>query len=658
MKTSTDRDLPDRAAAYGLVASAVVALLPHFTRLPWWLSLAILAVTAWRVLVLRRGWPAPGRGIRILLVGAGVLAIFGHYGTLFGRDAGSALLAAMMALKLLELRQLRDYMLALFLIYFLIAVGFLYSQEVWLVLYLGAAFVATSATLVRLSRPGLSGRRALRIALVLLVQALPLMLIMHLLFPRLQGSLWGVPRDAFAGRTGLSEQMRPGSIHELSRSDEVAFRAYFPGEIPKASDRYWRAVVLTRTDGRTWTRDFSSGTAPHDPPDGLPLPYTLFLEPSGKPWVPVLEYPAHWPAGLLWHGGATLVAAQPIHGRRVYDLGAYLGHRPRTITNPERQASLRLPPVSNRVSALARQLRGGGNGLEAVQSALAYFRQEQFFYTLEPPLLGEHPVDEFLFETRRGYCEHFAAAFVVLMRAAGLPARVVTGYQGGELNPANQSLVVRQSDAHAWTEVWLPARGWVRVDPTAAVAPERIELGADGVRRLIASGLQPGTAAAIAYRPGWLERLQRRTWLALDTVQSAWQRWVLSYDAARQRQFLSRIGAGNLRSAQLVGLLAFLVALVIGIYLVLARQRPPPADPALRQYRRLCRKLGRVGLARLPHEGPQDFLGRAANERPDLARTLGQLAEMYTELRYGRTPHPGLLADFSRKVALLRPSPR
>jgi len=657
MKTAPDRELPDRAAGYGLLASAVVAMLPHLGRLPWWLTLYLTVLFTWRLFMLRRSWPAPGRWLRLTLVALGIVAVYRHYGTILGRDAGSALLATMLALKFLELRRLRDYMLALFLIYFLIVVGFLYSQDVWLVLYLLAVFVATTATLVRVALPGVHGRRALRIALVLLAQALPLMLVMHLLFPRLQGALWGLPRDAFAGRTGLSEQLQPGSINQLSLSDEVAFRAYFPEAVPKPAERYWRTLVLTHTDGRTWTRAPGVRATPGFEPEGPALPYLLALEPSGKPWIPVLELPVRWPANLSWRHDFTLVAAQPIEQRQVLDFDARLRYRARTLRDDERRAALAQPPPSARVQALARRLRTGRDE-DTIQAALAYFRREPFFYTLEPPLLGADPTDEFLFDTRRGFCEHYAAAFVVLMRAAGLPARLVTGYQGGEFNRANRSLIVRQADAHAWAEVWLAERGWTRVDPTAAVAPERIDYGAEGLRRLLARGGRPGTAADVALELDWLERLRRDSRLALDAVQSAWQRWVLGYDTDRQRALLTRFGFGDVGGARLVGLLALIVALVIAVYVFVNRPRPPPLDPVQRLYLRLCRKLARAGLVRAAHEGPSDFFARVARARPDLAPALPALVEHYLRLRYGHDQNSGLLADFASQVALFRPARR
>lgn len=657
MKIAADSDPPDRAAAYGLLASAVVAVLPHLARLPWWLTLYLAALFVWRYLMLKRGYPAPVGLLRFVLMALGVLAVYLHYGTILGRDAGGALLATMLALKFLELRRLRDYMLAVFLVYFLIMVGFLHSQEMWLVLYLFVAFVATTATLVRLALPGVAGKRALRIALVLLAQALPLMLVMHLLFPRLQGSLWGMPQDAYAGRTGMSEQMQPGSINQLSFSTEIAFRAHFPQDLPKPAELYWRVLVLTHTDGRTWTR--SGARQAHDyQPLSPVLSYSLALEPSDKPWVPTLEMPARVPAGLRLGSGWTLVATQPIFRRQLLEMSAHTRYRALEIDDYERRTTLAQPPPSARVQALADELRRGRRDDLTVQAALAHFRTEPFFYTLEPPLLGVDPTDEFLFDTRRGFCEHYSAAFVVLMRAAGLPARVVVGYQGGEFNPGNRSFIVRQSDAHAWAEVWLAGRGWIRVDPTAAIAPERIEYGADALRRLLARGVRPGTATARVLTLDGFERLRRDLRLAFDTAQSAWQRWVLSYDTSHQRELLARLGLDDMHGARLIGLLALLVAVVIAVYVLITWPRSPRVDAAQRLYLRLCRKLARIGIARAVHEGPLDFLGRVIQARPDLAAALRPLVQAYLQQRYGSLGDSAALTEFARNIATFRPARR
>ncbi|MEK7759127.1 MAG: DUF3488 and transglutaminase-like domain-containing protein, partial [Pseudomonadota bacterium] len=413
--------LAERAAGYWLLGAAVVVLLPHAMRLPVWLSAVLAALFAWRLFMLQRAWPAPNRWLRWLLTVLLVFALYREYGTLFGRDAGSALLAAMLALKFLELQRLRDYVLSVLLIYFLIVIGFLYSQAMWLVVYLLAVFVLTTATLIRLAVPGARARFALRLAAVLLLQALPLMLAMHLLFPRLQGALWVLPQDAYAGLTGLSDEMRPGSIQELSLSEDIAFRAHFHGPAPPPAQRYWRALVLWTTDGKNWTR----GTDPRGgiayEALGAPLSYSLTLEPSNKPWLPALDLPVRAPSGTRLRSGFVLEANAPVRERLSLELGAHTRYRMHTLGVAERRAALqRSEQISPRVQALAAHWREtAGSDAEVVRAALAHFRAEKYFYTLTPPLLGDDPVDEFLFETRRGFCEHYAAAFVTLMRSAG-----------------------------------------------------------------------------------------------------------------------------------------------------------------------------------------------------------------------------------------------
>lgn len=655
LKPDRRDELPDRSAGYDLLAAATVALLPHVARFPWWLTPGLAALFVWRFLMLRRGWPAPGRWLRVTLTALFALVVYRHYGTIFGRDAGSALLAAMLALKFLELRRLRDYMLSVFLIYFLIVVGFLYSQEPWLVLYLLAVFIATTMTLVRLALPGIGHRRAMRLASVLFAQALPLMLVMHLLFPRIQGALWGLPQDAYAGMTGMSEEMHPGSINELSLSDEVAFRAYFNAGSPAPADLYWRTLVLTHTDGRTWTRGPRGRTPPTLQPDGPALAYTLVVQPSNKPWLPALELPARPPAGVALRSGFVLEDAQPIRERKSFDLIAYPRYRALRLDETERRAALELSPqTSSRVRALADTLRAGHDDAATVRAILQYFHAEKFSYTLTPPLLGADPVDEFLFDSRRGFCEHYATAFVVLARAAGIPARVVAGYQGGEFNPAGRYYIVRQSDAHAWAEVWLADRGWTRADPTAAVSPERIEYGAEVLRRLLGRGVQLDNLPPGALDLRWFERIQRDTRLALDAVRSSWQRWVLGYNTDRQREFLAALGLGEFGAARLVGMLAGIVALILAGYLVYNRPRSPRLDPAQRAYLDFCRKLARAGLVRRPHEGPKDFAARCARQLPGSSADIAAISDLYGRLRYGREDGPEVLRDFIRQSRRFR----
>ncbi len=653
--------LAERAAGYWLLGAAIVALLPHVPRLPVWLSAVLAALFIWRFLMVQRAWPAPNRWWRWSLTALLVFLLYRQYGTLFGRDAGSALLAAMLALKFLELQRLRDYVLSVLLVYFVIALGLLYSQAMWLVVYLIAVFVLTTATLVRLAVPGARARFALRLAGVLMLQALPLMLVMHLLFPRLQGALWGLPHDAHAGLTGISEEMYPGSIHELSLSEDIAFRAHFPGTVPPPAQRYWRALVLWSTDGQRWTR----GLVTHDrleyEAQGSPISYTLTPEPANKPWLPALDLPAQVPPGTRLRSGLVLETAVPVRGRLNLEMSAHTRYRMHALPESERRAGLQRPDlISARVQALAAGWRRAARSdADVVRAALAHFRTEKFYYALDPPALEDNPVDEFLFETRRGYCEHFAAAFVTLMRSAGIPARVVTGYQGGELNPSGNYLIVRQLDAHAWAEVWLPGQGWARVDPTAAIAPERIEYGTEGIRRLLERGAALGGLPSEALREllalGTFEQVRQQLRLSWDTANTAWQRWVLSYDLARQRELLAQLGFEDVNPLRLLGLLALVIALVMGLYVLLTRRRVPRPDPVQRAYFTFCRKLARVGLVRAPQEGALTFAERGARQLPQLAVGIHAITHFYLRLRYGGNENVAARQEFARRVAAFHP---
>ena len=633
--------LPERASGYWLLAAAVIVLLPHVERFPFWFSAILAALFGWHFFMLRRGWPAPNRWLRLGLTLLLAVLVFLQYGSIFGRDPGSALLAAMLALKFLELRRLRDYLLSVFIIYFLIVIGFLHSQALWLVLYLLGVFVISTATLIRLAVPGTDTRYTLRLAGVLMLQALPLMLAMHILFPRIQGSLWGLPQDAYAGLTGLSETMQPGSIQQLSLSEAVAFRAHFPETPPARTQLYWRALVLWTTDGKTWSRDGEPRRPSSHRAIGPALSYTITLEPSNKPWLPALDLPERAPPDTRRRAGFVFEASQPVRERLRYGLTSHLRYRTGALSADERHAVLQVPDlISERVQKLAATWRAAARDDAAVvASALHHFRTESFYYTLQPPLLGDDPLDEFLFESRRGFCEHYAAAFVLLMRAAGIPARIVTGYQGGEFNPDGNYYIVRQSDAHAWAEVWLADAGWTRVDPTAAIAPERIEYGADGLRRLLARGALLGGLPADAVRGllslTWLEQARQRARLSWDSANTAWHRWVLDYGRDRQRELLTRLGLREATPLIMVGLLTALVVVMLLAYALPGLRRGQVRDPIRRAYLRFCRKLARAGVARAPSEGAAAFATRSAALLPHSATNIHHISNLYIRLRYG-----------------------
>lgn len=653
---------PDQRALQWLMATAAFALAPLALELPAWTLIAFVGCAAWRYAGERYRWYRPGILVRGLLTLLAVTAVYWQYRTLLGRDPGLTLLLALLGLKLLELKTLRDYLLSMFLLYLVILGGFLYAQSLWIGLWAVVAVLVSLAALARLHQPpGTSARINLRIAATLLAQSLPLMLILYLLFPRVQVALWSVPTESRAAQTGMLDVMRPGSIHHLSQSPEVAFRVVFTDPAPPPRNLYWRTLVLWETDGREWR----PGRPPIQDESFTPVSpavrYSVSLEPTHKSWIPALDLPAAAAPGMHWRPGFTLEWREAVRKRLTYALASHLDHRTGASGAAELDSALQLPErVSPRVRALAEQWRHEGVDAPAVvRAALAFFRQEKFVYTLSPPLLGEDPVDEFLFRTRRGFCEHYAAAFVTLMRAAGVPSRVVVGYQGGELNPAGGYFIVRQADAHAWAEVRLPTQGWVRVDPTAAVAPERVEYGIEAVRRLQAQGVplggqQPLAAVRRALELDWLGGARRAARLYWDLANLSWYNWVEDYGYERQRYLLGRMGFEKASWAQLLTILAVgVVALAFGYIAFLLRSHPR-RDPVQARYLAFCRKLARAGLIRAPQEGPLDYARRVSRARADLGPAVWQITRLYLELRYGPGGSREDRRAFRRAIAAFR----
>lgn len=657
MVPHADSAIPPTTAADWLVGSAVIVIAPLLRELPIWVSAAYLAAVGLRFLHTHRRWPQPGRLVRGVLAVLAIVLAYRYFGTLLGREPGVSLLVLLTGLKLLELRSLRDAAIAALLLLLIMLGGFLYDSSLLLGLYTLFAVVAVVAALVRLQNPTLTPLAVARLAAILVAQAIPLMLVAYLLFPRLPDALWAFQLPDTSASTGMPDQMRPGAISALNVSDAVAFRAYFEDAIPPNAALYWRVRVFWDTDGRVWdegaplvARDFLRGA-------GRPVRYRLALEPSDQSWVPALDLPLTASPELRTRAGFVYETPHIRRERQTYDFISFTRYRTGALDPLQRARALALPPVlSDRVRRLAARWRADARSdRDVARRALAYFHDQPFAYTLTPPLLGRDPVDEFLFETRRGFCEHYAAAFVTLMRAAGVPARVVIGYQGGIYNPTGDYLIVRQADAHAWAEVWLDPAGWTRVDPTAAVAPSRIEYGIDGLRRLSSQGLPLNTIAADlirrAFQLDWYDRIRFRARLTWDYLNFSWYLWVGDYSLERQTRFLAQIGLTNWSVPVMVVVLAQLILL----YALLQLRRRRAADPVQHQYERYCRKLERVGVTRGGAEGPLALALRTRIRRPDLASAVDAITARYVELRYGPTRSRDGVRSLARAVRRFRP---
>jgi transglutaminase-like putative cysteine protease len=638
--------LPVRARGW-VIAAVGLVILPHLPRLPWWLALFAVAAGVSSLLMLRRpGSHNPPRSLLLLLTVAASAGIYLHYGTLLGKTAGVALLVVMLVLKLLELNTRRDARLAIYLCYFLVITNFLYTQTPLVAVYMFLATVVITAALTVTTHAGRPAYQHLRLAMVLLAQALPIMVVLFVFFPRIAGPIWGLPKDAYAGLSGISDRMTPGTLSSLALSDAPAFRVRFSGAAPAPALRYWRGPVLWYTDGRTWMPGRFE-LNPHDPPpvvqhEGEPVRQSITLEGHNRRWLFALDLPGKISLSAIRTPDFQWQAYKPVRERIHYTAISWTDYTTGEPDPRRKAAALQLPAaIGERVRTLAGEWRRQAhNDRAVVQQALAYFHDNPFVYTLQPPLLGEDPVNEFLFTTRRGFCEHFASAFVVLMRSAGIPARVVTGYQGGEYNPVGDYWLVRQSDAHAWAEVWLLDAGWERVDPTAAVAPERIEHALD-------PGAQSAGGAARFKVPesALLARSLRNLHHTLDAMNMYWNEWILAYGPQLQLEFLAALGFGVADWRKMaLALLVLTSALLLGIALWMLARQPAPADPLLRAWRTYCLRLARLGIRRQSSEGPLDFSRRTIAARPELAAQVEAITDLYIRLRYGNpeNPAPGI----------------
>jgi transglutaminase-like putative cysteine protease len=580
--------------------------------------------------------------------------LFLRFHSFNGVMAGTALLSVAAGLKILESKAQRDIYVITVIIYFVSAAALLDSNSFWLFAYLIGVCWLTTATLLRVtsSGPAPAWRRSLRYGGRVLAQALPLALVFWLLFPRFAGPLWNIPNNSQTATSGLGETMSPGDITQLALSDEVAFRVRFASAVPPAKERYWRGPVLDRFDGRTWSQSSPvfNGVPPLQPL-GVAYRYTVMMEPSQHRWIFMLDWPAVSDlTRARLTDDYTLMQPEPL--LRSIDVTGTSYTRVQSLEPLPKgvlRRDLQQPAGRNpRTQQFARQLRSAhADDMELVSAVLSMFRQQPFFYTLTPPKLSDDSVDEFLFDTKRGFCGHYASAFAAVMRAAGIPARVVTGYQGGTFNPYSDYWILRQSDAHAWAEIFIEGHGWTRIDPTAAIAPERVERGLGDV---------------LSDDP-LVSRWQSRTpWFAgarlrLDLLRELWRERILDFDQDSQRRLLEMLNIPEPDGQKLVLVLAVGMALVLSwlTWQVRRELAPQSKDVTVRAYARLCAKLAAAGMPRRMHEGAEDYAHRVAAQRPDLAVTVTGLCRHYSLLRYAKPSSRITSGQFQAAVRAFRP---
>lgn len=625
-----------------LAIGVALASYPHWQRLPIWIPASHLILLTTRLYIPVKFpalWHQKKNMInitRVVLMFAGVLGVYGSYGSLAGREVGIALLVLLAGFKIFESNSKRDFYISTYLGYFLIITNFFYTQTIPTAAYMVFVIIIMTAGLIGFNdtQQQLTFIKRYKFATSLLLQSLPILLVLFVLFPRINGPLWGLPKDAYTSVTGISDEMTPGTISKLVQSNDVAFRVKFENKIPEKSLLYWRGPVLWKTNGRKWTPGVDSSD---DRPErieffGDPIQYEVTIEPSNKKWLFGLEMVSQFPKNAYQTTDYQLKTLQPIRARKAYSLSSYTSYRINKNANADLERGLYLPKLPHqKTRQLASELRDKYKDPELIIDAtLEWLKQQGFVYTLTPELLTGDTVDDFLFNSKQGFCEHYAAAFTVLMRAAGIPARIVAGYQGGEVNPIGHYLIVRQRDAHAWTEVWLERKGWIRVDPTSIISPIRVN-----------EGINNAIPEALIDIPLGIEnnetalRLWQRLRNTVDMVNYQWAQWVLGYGPDKQKQFIKHLGIEAFDWVKLTFYMVILLGIIVAVITAYLFLKPlKSSDPAKEYYDIFCKKMAKIGIKRMAYEGPVDFAQRISATRYDLKRETQHITNLYILIRY------------------------
>jgi protein-glutamine gamma-glutamyltransferase len=654
-----DRSIPRRPLLW-LAAALLFTLPPMLGSLVSWIPCVFLLALAIKFWMEPRGYRLRFTTLKLILAALALFAIFASYGSLKGVEPPISLLVVLMSLKILEAHTAREFQVMVLMGWVLCLCGFFLSQEFTIALSILTAFALLLVALVQFHRGSSPGAfwPPLGTASKILIQATPLVALLFVLFPRTNTGFRFDFRTVGSVGTGFSDRLSPGSIAALANSTEIAFRAEFPGSTaaPPGS-MYWRGAVMWHCDGIEWRAPYVPASISHSArqlPTGNTIRQQITLAPHGARWMFALDRPFEVPPGAILARGNYLWSVQTIRKTRRYEVASSVGAARKELMPGEQREALEVPTS---ISPAARELAQSwatqnSNPRIIVNSALRFFGTQGFKYSLTPGEYGKNDLDQFLFHRRVGFCEHYAASFATLMRLAGIPARVVVGYLGGEYNDLGHFVLVRQADAHAWCEVWLSESGWTRVDPTTAVAPARASLD-------LISFLERGNASdqMKAGRSAFVTRLARSALftdirLAWETLGYEWDTRVLAYDADVQDVMLNSIGLANRGSSVLIiEILIVAIALLVIYFGWMQLRTRSRADRVKALYERFCRKAARLGVQRDPWEGPSDFSSRAALLLPNESERIRKISNTYIGLRYSPEPAGVALDKFAREVS-------
>jgi transglutaminase-like putative cysteine protease len=634
-----------------ILIALIVAIFPHIARLPLWITLWCVVMWGYLLLSFKFKFPLPGKNIQLGLAGIGIVGLVMTYSTTLGQNAYLGLLAVMAALKPFEINSHRDRMVTVFLAYFIVITSLFLSETLAITLYMLLSVWITTAVLIRINDPFGRFKINIKLSALIMAQAIPLMILLFFLFPRIQGSLFGLSL-AGIGKSGFSDNLAPGSVANLVENNEVAFRAMFEKKIPLPDLLYWRGIVFSSFDGRKWFADKHVLENNALPQGKNPVSYTVMLEPHNNRWLFALDMPAKIPPPAKLLADYTLRARRPVKRKLRYEMTSNTSYQAKDANLQVLAQLTRLPAgVNPKTRNLAKRItETARNEDEKVNRILDYFKTGGFSYTLQPPRLGKNSVDAFIFNSKKGYCEHYASAFAFMLRSLEIPARIVGGYQGGEVNPYADYLIVRQSDAHVWVEVWFQKKGWTRVDPTAVVAPDRISEGVRG-------SLSPADLPDFLSRrsSGFIDQI-RFGW---DAISTRWSAWFEGYSYYEQKALLKKLGiASGAWDASIKALLLLLVSIgmIVIIYAWFSLKSPQQKPDAVKKYYlQFCQKLSRAGFEKQANQGPVDYAKYISKNRPDLKNRVTDITYLYVQLRFRRQFSKDVLAEFIQKVRVFTP---
>jgi protein-glutamine gamma-glutamyltransferase len=653
-----DRSIPRRPLLW-LAAALLFTLPPMFGSLVRWVPCVFLLALAMKFWMEPRGYRLRFATLKLMLAAIGLFAIFASYGTLKGVEPGISLLVVLVSLKVLEAHTAREFQVMVLMGWVLCLCGFFLSQDFVIALSLLTAFALLLVALIQFYRGSSPGAfwPPLATTFKILVQAAPLVVLLFVLFPRINTGLRVDFRAYGLAGSGFSDRLSPGSIAALANSSEIAFRAEFPGSTatPPGS-MYWRGAVMWHCDGLEWRAPYvpvSVSRSARQLPRGNTIRQRITLAPHGARWMFALDRPFEIPPGAILARGDYLCSVQTIRKARRYEVVSAVGAVGKELTPGERREALELPPsISPAVRDLTQSwTTQSSNPRAIVNSALQFFQTQGFRYSLTPGEYKSNDLEQFLFRRRVGFCEHYAASFATLMRLAGVPARVVVGYLGGEYNDLGHFFLVRQADTHAWCEVWLPESGWTRVDPTTAVAPGRASLDFTSFLETRGVSGQMQSPRSAFFTQLARSALFTNARLALETLSYEWDTRVLAFDADVQEVLLDSMGLANRGPFVLiVEILIVAIALLVIYFGWMQLRTRSRADQVKALYERFCRKAARLGVRRDPWEGPADFSRRAALLLPDQSERIRQISNIYIALRYAPESAGGALDRFVKEV--------